>query len=132
VKGSDKSKLTRRQQRDLDIEIKFLEGLIRRDPDYADALQLLGLDYTQRGCYTLSLRIDRRLARLRPDDPTVLYNLACSCSRNGRIKEAATSLIKAIHCGFDDMRILLRDPDLENLRDHPLFLQVRKHLSAKK
>ena len=48
AKQSDR-KLSRRQVRDLDVEIGFLEGLVRRDPGYIEALQLLGDDYSDRG-----------------------------------------------------------------------------------
>ncbi|MBR90490.1 MAG: hypothetical protein CMO66_04355, partial [Verrucomicrobiales bacterium] len=44
-------KLTRQETRDLDIEIDFLEGVVQRDRNYVEALQLLGDDYTQRGRY---------------------------------------------------------------------------------
>ena len=37
-----RSKLTRKEQRDLDIEIGFLEGVVDRDPKYVEALQVLG------------------------------------------------------------------------------------------
>ena len=58
-------------QRDLDIKIEFMEGLVRRDPDYADALQLLGDHYTQRGRYVEGLQVDERLARLDPGNAVV-------------------------------------------------------------
>lgn len=130
VKTNGKQKLTRQEQRDLEFEIGFLERLVERDPKYLDALQLLGVDYTQRGSYEQSLRIDRKLARLRPKDPTVLYNLACSYSRNDRIKQAAHALLKAIQYGFDDLRVLLRDPDLSKLRQDPLFDKIKAQLQA--
>ena len=64
VKSSTSKKLTRAEQRDLDTKIEFMEGLVRRDPDYVDALQLLGDHYTQRGRYLDGLKVDERLARL--------------------------------------------------------------------
>jgi len=44
-----RKKLTRQEQRDLDVEINFVEGIVRRAPDYIEALQLLGDGYTKRG-----------------------------------------------------------------------------------
>ncbi len=63
AKRSPKKKLTSAEQRDLDTKIRFVEGLVRRDPDYVDALQLLGDHYTQRGPF------HRRLARGRTPRP---------------------------------------------------------------
>ena len=80
VKSSARKKLSRASQRDLDTKIEFMEGLVRRDPDYVDALQLLGDHYTQRGRYAEGLKVDERLARLEPHNPLVFYNLACSYS----------------------------------------------------
>src|ERR1043165_7077740 len=61
-KAPVRKKLNRQEKRDLDIEIGFLEGLVKRDPGYVDALQILGDDYTKRGKFTLGLKIDQRLA----------------------------------------------------------------------
>src|SRR5262245_27729437 len=79
-KSSVRKKLTRQQERDLDVEIGFLEGVVRRDSRYLEALQILGDDYTRRGRYRDGLKVDEKLAELRPGDSLVLYNLACSYS----------------------------------------------------
>jgi len=76
VKSSPRKKRTNRQQaRALDLQIQFMEGVVRRDPEYVDALQLLGDHYTQRGRYAQSLKVDKRLARLQPSDPLVYTTL---------------------------------------------------------
>ena len=54
--------LSTREQRDLDIEIAFLEGLARRDLRDIEVLQVLGDDYTRRGRYEDGLRMDYQLA----------------------------------------------------------------------
>src|SRR2546423_8668261 len=87
-KAPVRKKLNRQEKRDLDIEIGFLEGLVRRDPGYIDALQILGDDYTKRGKFTLGLKIDQRLAVLKPMDSLIQYNLACSYSLTGQQEEA--------------------------------------------
>src|SRR5215211_7404731 len=60
-----RKKLSPAQQRDLDIEIGFIEGVVQRDPQYLEALQILGDDYTRRGKFENGLKIDEKLARLR-------------------------------------------------------------------
>ncbi len=77
-KSSVRRELTPREARDLDVEIGFIEGVVRRDPLYVDALRVLGDSYTRRGRYIEGLRVDQELSRLRPDDALVSYNLACS------------------------------------------------------
>lgn len=118
--------------KDLDFEIGFYEGLLKERPDYAQALNALGDAYTKRGFYEKGLKIDKRLAQLKPDDPVVFYNLSCSLSLLGLIDEAAGTLKKAIKLGYNDFRWLEKDPDLENLRKSPEYKLITKGLFKKK
>ena len=70
------SQLTTKEIRDLDIEISFLQGIVDRDSEYIEALQLLGDDYTKRGKFDDGLKIDEHLAKLLPEDSMIFYNLA--------------------------------------------------------
>jgi hypothetical protein len=128
-KKTTKSKLTRRAARDLDVEISFLEGLVRRDPEYADALQILGDDYTKRGRVEDGLRVDQQLSGLCPGDPLVHYNLACSFSLAERPVEACAALDQAINLGYRDFRWLARDPDLAHVRRHPQFKKIMARIN---
>jgi len=121
AKNTARKKLSRGEQRDLDTKIQFIEGLIRRDPNYVEALQILGDHYTQRGRIVEGLKVDERLARLEPQNPLVFYNLACSYSLSGEIDHAANALEKALQLGYRDFDWLARDPDLKPLRGHAAF-----------
>lgn len=107
-----------------------MEGVVRRDPRCVEALQVLGDDYTRRGRLAEGLQVDEELSKLRPDDPMVLYNLACSYSLTRRLEEAAAALGRALDAGYRDFRWLLRDPDLAPLRKHPLFQRIRSRLKT--
>lgn len=131
-KSSVRKKLTRREQRDLDIKIEFMEGIVRRDPDYIEALQLLGDHYTQRGFFERGRRVDERLSELQPTNPLVFYNLACSYSLTNELELAAASLRKAIFLGYRDFNWLAKDPDLTTLRKHPLFRGIRDQIRRMK
>ena len=124
-KRSPQKKLTPHQQRELDVAIHFLEGVVRRDPEYVDALQLLGDDYTRRGKFKAGLDVDARLAQLRPDDPLVHYNLACSYSLTSQMDAAVAALDRALDLGYQDFQWLSRDPDLRALRKDPLYENIR-------
>ncbi len=125
-------KLNRRQARDLDIEIGFLEGVVRRDPEFIEALQVLGDDYTERGRLADSLKVDERLRELRPQDPNVLFNYACSLALSGSLEEATSELERALDLGYRDFRWLQRDPDLADLRKHPSYRRVKAKIKALK
>src|SRR5437016_4914993 len=121
-KSSAKAKkLTRKDVRNLDIKISFMEGIVQRDPRYVEALQILGDHYTQRGRYDHSLKVDEQLSRLQPGNPLVFYNLACSYSLNGDLSLAAAALEQSLALGYRDFKWLARDPDLRPLRKHPLY-----------
>jgi len=124
--------LTRRQVRELDIKISFLEGLLRRDPGFIEALQMLGDHYTERGDVSHSLDVDRQLSRLEPRNPLVFYNLACSHSLNGDMDEALSALEKALRLGYRDFKWLARDPDLSRLREHPLYRRIQSKIRKMK
>src|SRR5215475_2870231 len=109
-------KKVRANYRELDVKIGFMEGLVRRDPTYVDALQLLGDHYTQRGRFNEGLNVDERLARLEPQNPVVFYNLACSYSLTDQFDRAAEALEKAIILGYKDFAWLTKDPDLKKFR----------------
>ena len=132
-KCSAKSKpLTRGETRELDVKISFLEGLVRRDPQYLEALQMLGDHYTQRGRFDHGLRVDQQLSRLQPCNPLVFYNLACSHSLTGELDQAAAALEKALALGYRDFKWLARDPDLSQLRQHPLYRSIESKIRKMK
>jgi tetratricopeptide (TPR) repeat protein len=130
--SSARKKLTRRETRDLDIKIEFVEGVVRRDPHYVEALQLLGDHYTQRGKFEDGLKIDEKLSNLEPANPLVFYNLACSYSLVGEVELSAAALQKAILLGYRDFTWLAKDPDLRILRKHPLYRSIRDQIRRMK
>lgn len=124
-KSCAKKKLTRDEERELDVKISFLEGVVKRDPGYVEALQILGDDYTRRGKFVAGLRVDEQLSQLRPADPLVQYNLACSYSLTGNFNQALAALEQALNLGYKDFKWLAQDPDLSDLRLHPLYKNIR-------
>jgi len=134
AKSNARKKMSRAEQRELDTKIEFIEGLVRRDPNYVDALQILGDHYTARGRINEGLKVDERLARLEPGNPLVFYNLACSYSLAGEMDQAANALEKALLLGYRDFDWLAKDPDLKALRTNAAFDELKakiRQLKAK-
>ncbi|HEY5234000.1 MAG TPA: tetratricopeptide repeat protein [Verrucomicrobiae bacterium] len=132
LKSSSRKSTSRASQRDLDTRIEFMEGIVRRDPNYVDALQLLGDHYTQRGRFSEGLDVDERLARLEPESPLVFYNLACSYSLTGQFDRAAFALEKALSLGYRDFAWLARDPDLKKFRQQPAYGNLKEKIRRMK
>ena len=110
-----------KQKETPDFELNFFEGLAKKNPNFVDALVPLAEAYTRRGFYDKGLQIDKRLARLRKDDPIIHYNLACSLALLSHKDQAFTALKRAIELGYSDFEYLKRDSDLRSLRDDPRF-----------
>jgi tetratricopeptide (TPR) repeat protein len=128
--NNSRKKSGRAQERDLDTKINFLAGIVRRDPDYVDALQLLGDHYTQRG--QEGLKVDERLAQLEPTSSLVFYNLACSYSLTDQFDRALLALDRALDLGYDDFAWLARDPDLKKLRKQPAYEEMKAKIRTLK
>ena len=106
---------------DPQFEIEFYEAILRRSPDYTEVIGLLGALYPRVGRITDGLKMDRKLVRLEPDNPTAHYNLACSLALCKKRPAAIQSLRKAVSLGYDDVDWMLQDPDLEILKTDPEF-----------
>jgi hypothetical protein len=104
-----------------DFEVSFYEGILKYAGDFIQALSVLGDIYTRQGLHEKGLEIDKKLARLRSDDPVVLYNLACSYSLVNQIDKAFETMKLAIECGYDDFPFLEQDRDLKNLLSDSRF-----------
>jgi len=87
------------------IEAKVNEALAKRDFTQAEPLL-------------------RRQVELQPREFVPLYNLACVRASQGDAKEAGTLLVRAIENGFDDIRKLIRDPDLAGARNDESYKKL--------
>ncbi|MHC4774857.1 MAG: TPR end-of-group domain-containing protein [Planctomycetota bacterium] len=57
-------------------------------------------------------------------EAVALYNTACTESQLGDADRAAASLLRAVKAGFNDFSHMRRDPDLRDLREHPVFRAI--------
>ena len=104
--------------------LEFCGAVLDRKPAHIEALSLAASYYTELGFFADGLKVDRLLFDLRPDDPLVLYNLACSLSLNGRVDDAFSILEKAVGSGYSDHRHLQQDRDLLRLHADPRFADI--------
>lgn len=116
----------------LDFEVSFFETLHRRMPKDVRIAAMLAHLYTETGRVDQGLRIDRKLVRLIPEDPTVHYNLACSLALKNRKADALKSLKTAITFGYSDFVWMRHDPDLTNLHDYHGFRKLCNELESGK
>jgi tetratricopeptide (TPR) repeat protein len=112
---------SKRLENDPGFEIAFYENVLRHSPRFVEALVALAELYTKEGLYDKGLELDRRLAELRPDDPVIQYNLACSLSLKADVPAAFKAMKRAVENGYQDFAHLEKDQDLLNLWSDPGF-----------
>jgi hypothetical protein len=102
--------------RDAAFEVGFYESVLRHDSRSVEVIEILGGLYTKLGRIADGLRMDRRLVRLQPSNPTAHYNLACSLALSKRNTDALRSLRHAVGLGYRDVEWMSHDPDLQGLK----------------
>lgn len=114
----------------LDFELIFFAELLARRGDYLDVLRVHGNNLTTKGRYAEGLEIDKRLVTLRPNDPLIHYNLACSLALMKKADLSIKTLRRAVELGYRDFRYMREDRDLDSIRRDPRFRQLLREYNA--
>jgi len=107
-----------------DFQVRILEAGLKSDSENYNILFELGNAYTRTGRYEEGLDIDRKLTRIKPGNPVVHYNLACSLALLQRMDEAFEELEVSFKLGYREYNYIISDPDLENLRGDGRFAEL--------
>jgi serine/threonine protein kinase/Tfp pilus assembly protein PilF len=100
---------------------QVLEAHLKKVPEDARAHCLLANDFAALHRLEDANREATLAVALRPNEATVLYNLACVFCALERKEDAIVALRKAWDAGFKDPTWARRDPDLAMLHGHPDF-----------
>jgi tetratricopeptide (TPR) repeat protein len=111
-------------QNQLEFELDFFGGILERQPDYVDALRIMGNLLTLKGRFADGMQVDKRLVQLRPNDALAHYNLACSYALLKRPDQALKTLRRAVELGYRDFRYMREDRDLDSVRHDPRFRKL--------
>src|SRR5512141_1603707 len=111
---------TRAMRRAYDAARKHLE----LNPDNPRALYMGAACLIDLGERDKALDWTRRAEAMEPDDPSVLYNIACDYSMLEMHKEGLAALTKSINNGFGHWKWIEHDSSLDNLRDEPGFAEI--------
>ncbi len=114
-----------------EFTIWFFEDILKVNPNYVECLMYLGNAYTANGMYEKGLMVDQKLSGLRPNDPTIQYNLACSYALLKNADAAIEALERAIVLGYTDIYHLERDKDLALLRKDARFRKLIEKMKTR-
>ena len=88
-----------------------------QNPDDARQRMLYATALAEIGHNDEALREGAQAQDLSPNDPAMLYNVACVYSRLGERRRAIEALGQAVAAGYENFSWLRNDPDLDALRE---------------
>jgi len=106
----------------LDIFPRYLS----QHPDDARSHIHYAIDLAQVGRTDQAKDEVAQALQLSPDDPLMLYNIACVYSQLGEKGLSVKSLRDSIAAGLEDYEWIKRDPDLEAIRQEPGYIELMK------
>ena len=113
----------------LDAELRMYERYIPQHPEAAHAIIFYATALAQAGRREEALAMGSRARELSPDDPLMLYNIACLFSLVGEKSRAMEALIQSADAGFCYHEWLVRDTDLDAVRDMPEYRDLMERLT---
>jgi serine/threonine protein kinase/Flp pilus assembly protein TadD len=110
----------------LDETLIVFQNYLRKNPDDArahiyNAVHLAAVNRKEEAIIE-----GQRALELNPGDSLMIYNAACLYSRLGDKKLAIKTLKDAIAAGQEDFEWFKRDPDLDNIKNEPEFMELMK------
>ena len=110
--------------------IKVAQAKLTLHPDDARALYMGANGLVALGKYKEGLEWAKQALAIDPDEPMVLYNVACIQSLAKKYDDALTSLERSVRSGMKQLGWLQHDSNLDPLRQSPRFKKLIKQLSA--
>jgi adenylate cyclase len=104
--------------------LKLIEERLELNPDDARACQLGAVNATQLDDTTGAINYGKRALAIDPDDPLLLYNMACMHAMLGDADEALNCLESAVDKGYGQKDWVAQDCDLDSLRELPRFKSI--------
>jgi tetratricopeptide (TPR) repeat protein len=104
-----------------DSAFVYYRKAVALDSTYFTSVLNLGLLYHSMQEYDSAAFYLQKAIRLNPTNARTYYQLATSYALNNQLNEAVENLRLAFEKGFKSYDVLVNDPDLMSLKDHPGF-----------
>jgi serine/threonine protein kinase/Tfp pilus assembly protein PilF len=101
--------------------VRLIEQRLDIDPDHARAYNLGATTLMKLGNIPRALEFATMSLSIEPDDPLILYNVACMYALMDKREDALAHLERAVRNGFGHRESMANDPDLESIRRTPWF-----------
>jgi TolB-like protein/Tfp pilus assembly protein PilF len=104
--------------------VRLIDERMELNPDDARAVQIGAGAAANLGDGAKALDYAQRALKINPDDPLLLYNIACMHARLGNPDESLNALEKAVDKGYGQKDWVEHDTDLDSLREIPRFKRI--------
>ncbi len=102
-------------------QIRVVDQHLELNPDDPRACIMGSAAYAQIGDAERAAFFASRAMAADPEDPMLLYNIACTYAVLGRTEDALNALEQAVDRGFGDKGWMQHDSDLDSLRTSPRY-----------
>ena len=109
--------------------VKLIEQRLDLNPDDARAYNLGATTLAKLGNIPRALEFAQKSLAIEPDDPLVLYNVACLHALVDMREEALGYLERAVTNGFGHRESMANDPDLDSIRKTPWFQAIAQAMA---
>jgi tetratricopeptide (TPR) repeat protein len=105
-------------------QVRLIDQHLELNPDDPRACILAAIAYAAIHDAEKSTFFANRAIAADPDDPMLLYNVACNYSQLGRLDDALEALERAVDKGWGDKAWLEHDSDLDPIRTSPRYQAI--------
>jgi TolB-like protein/tetratricopeptide (TPR) repeat protein len=106
--------------------LQFFPPYLLRQPDDARARMFYAIHLVRAERYEEAKIEAAKAIELNPNDALMMYNASCFYSRLGEIDLAVKTFKNAIEAGFGNFEWIKRDPDLDNIREDPRYIELMR------
>ncbi len=108
--------------------LEIVERLLELNPDNVRALYLGAHGLIELGEQEKGFEWANRALSINPEDPLILYNIACVYSLAGKVEEAVHYFERSLETGFAQKAWIENDNYLDSIRSHHRFQTLLKKL----
>ena len=109
--------------------VKLIERRLDLNPDDARAYNLGATTLMKLGNTPRALEFAAMSLSIEPDDPLILYNVACMYALMDKREDALGHLERAVRNGFGHKQSMANDPDLDSIRRTPWFHAIAQAMT---
>ena len=110
--------------------LKLMEQRLDLNPDDVRAYNLGATTLAKLGNIPRALEFAEKSLSIAPDDPLVLYNVACLHALIDKREEALGYLERSVMNGFGNKESIASDSDLDSIRRTPWFQAIARAMTT--